>query len=121
MEASLLQAYSPRDPLREYWQGKITLRQLRVMVEWLPMSAPAYRAAAGHAWSDETLLQWDISSQLRVLNANLANAFRDKDAEPHQPEFIPAPGMNADGEDDALVDEEEQQEISSNLERLWGS
>lgn len=121
MEASLLQAYSPRDPLREYFQGRLSLRQLRLMIEWLPLDAPAYRAEAGHAWTDETLLQWDISSQLRALNTGLANLFREKGAEPATPEFLPAPGMGGGFEDGDVLDEAEQQEIRSNLERLWGS
>lgn len=120
MEASLLQAYAPRDPLREYFQGRLTLRQLRLMVEWLPLDAPAYRAAAGHAWTDETLLQWDISSQLRALNANLANLFREKGAPPVKPELLPAPGRDGDFEDGDVLDEVEQQEIRANLERIWG-
>lgn len=120
MEASLLQAYAPRDPLREYFQGRVSLRQLRVMIEHLPLNAPAYRAAAGHAWTDETLLMHDVSSQLRVLNASLANLFRGKEDPITEPEFLPAPGIdNGHGDDDA-IDEDEQQEIRSNLERLWG-
>ena len=90
------------------------------MIEWLPMSAPAYRAQAGHAWTDETLLQWDISSQLRALNTALANLFRSKDAQPIEPEFIPAPGITDVPEDDDPVDMDEQREIAENLTRLWG-
>ncbi|MGO2360017.1 MAG: hypothetical protein ACTH6N_02700 [Brachybacterium tyrofermentans] len=91
------------------------------MVEWLPLNAPAYRAAAGHAWTDETLLQWDISSQLRALNAALANLFREKGANPVTPDFLPAPGVDGGYEDGDVLDEVEQQEIRSNMERLWGS
>lgn len=91
------------------------------MIEHLPLDAPAYRAQAGHAWTDETLIQWDVSSQLRSLNANLANLFREKGAEAVQPEFLPAPGVVGDFEDGDVLNEVEQQEISSNLERLWGS
>ncbi|WP_010549679.1 hypothetical protein [Brachybacterium paraconglomeratum] len=120
MEASLLQAYAPRDPLREYFQGRVSLRQLRLMVEHLPLNAPAYRAAAGHGWTDETLLAWDASSQLRVLNAALANLFREKGAPPVQPDLLPAPGVDGGFSDGDVLDEVEQQEISANLERLWG-
>lgn len=91
------------------------------MIEWLPLDAPAYRAAAGHAWRDETLLQWDVSSQLRALNANLANMFRSKGTPAIKPEFLPAPGINDDFEDGDVLDETEQAEISENLERLWGT
>lgn len=121
MEASLLQAYAPRDPLREYFQGRVSLRQLRLMVEHLPLDAPAYRAGAGHAWRDETVIQWDISSQLRILNANLSNMFRAKGAPAAEPDLLPSPVSEGDFADGDVVDEAEQQEIRSNMERLWGA
>lgn len=115
-----MQAYAPRDPLAEYWRGELSLRQLRVMVEWLPVDSPAHRAENGHSWRDEHVLAWDIDSQLRVLNTALANLFREKGATPAQPEFIPSP-IHGERGDDEGVDEGEQLEIRSNMERLWGT
>lgn len=92
------------------------------MVEHLPLDAPAYRAERGHAWRDEHVLMHDISSQLRVLNTNLANLFREKGAPAIEPEFFPSPaaaeGRFSDGD---VVDEAETREIRSNMERLWGN
>lgn len=94
------------------------------MVEHLPLNAPAHRALNGHAWTDETMIQRDISSQLRILNAALQNMFRPKGQPAVEPEFLPAPGVDDDFADgDVLTEAEaiaEQAEIRSNMERLWG-
>lgn len=90
------------------------------MIEHLPLDAPAYRAARGHAWRDEHVLMHDVSSQLRVLNTTLANLFRDKGANTIQPEFLPSPAAG-DFTDGDVVDDAEDRQIRSNMERLWGT
>lgn len=90
------------------------------MIEWLPLDAPAYRAEKGHAWTDETVLQWDISSQLRVLNTALANLFRGTGEPARTPDLLPAPVTDGGFEDGDVASEAEQREIHTNLERLWG-
>lgn len=89
------------------------------MIEHLPLDSPAYRADRGHGWRDEHVLEHDISSQLRVLNASLANLFREKGASPIKPEFLPSPA-SGDFTDGDVVDQAEDHEIRSNMERLWG-
>ncbi|UYG15762.1 hypothetical protein BRM3_08900 [Brachybacterium huguangmaarense] len=62
-----------------------------------------------------------MSSQLRVLNTNLANLFREKGAPAIEPEFFPSPAAaGAKFSDGDVVDEAETREIRSNMERLWG-
>ena len=80
----MLQAYAPRDPLREASQGKISVRQLRVMVEHLPPGNPAARVL--DPWRDTEHLLHDISTQLRGLNVNFVSAMGG-----NAPEFVPYP------------------------------
>lgn len=67
IEASLLQAYAPRDPIAEFLHGRISARQLRVMIENLPPSSPWVREH--DPWTQTDYLLWHVESRLRDLVA----------------------------------------------------
>lgn len=92
MEASLLQVYAPRDPLGEFLREEITFRQLRVMVEGLPLdpSTPLGRVING-PWGDLERLAWDTANHLRGLEAMFYNAHKKKSAVPAEANPITPP------------------------------
>jgi len=60
-------------------QGRISVRQLRVMIENLPPDGPvAWCLRDGDTWGETEWLLYDVSTQLRVLNTRLANRYRAK-------------------------------------------
>ena len=83
MEASLLQAYAPRDPLQEVLRGEITLRKFRVMVEGIPHTAatPVGRIING-PWSDNERLLHSVASALISLDTNFYNVHREPGSAP---------------------------------------
>lgn len=89
-----MQVYSPRDPLGEYLQGKISFRQLRVMVENLPRdnSTPLGRAVNG-PWNEQSYMLQALVWEMRRLNANYYNANREKGTEAMEPEVPPVPPL----------------------------
>lgn len=64
-----MQTYPGRDPVGEYWQGHITLRQLRVMCDHLPPDSPVHRSARGHAWQETEYLLAEVADAVRTLAA----------------------------------------------------
>lgn len=92
--------YAPRDPITEYMNGLISLRQLRVMVEHLPAEAPWGRSKR-KGWTDEKWLLYDISAHLRVLTTLTRNIHRGKGEAPQQPQFLPSPAGRGDDVADA--------------------
>jgi hypothetical protein len=95
LDASLQQAYAPRDPIAQYIRGKITGRQLRVLANHLPPDSPLTRALNGNAWQEETWLLHDISTALRMLHANVANALGAKPRAVVKPLPTPLDGQTA--------------------------
>jgi len=90
MEAALCLAYAPRDPILEFFEGRITLRHLRVLIEGLPPDNAVTRAINGSHWVDSTWLLHDVSSQLRNLNASVHNIVQKP---PVKPQFLPTPEL----------------------------
>lgn len=68
--------YAPRDPIREYWQGRITLRKLRVMVEGLPPDGALARAASGSPWGATQYQLAEIADRLGRMETDFRNANR---------------------------------------------
>lgn len=85
-----MQAYPRRRPIRDFLRGRITLRELRVMIEHLPPDSPIHRTVHG-PWRDVEGLLWDISTQLRDLIALTYNVNRAKDAAPIEASHLPRP------------------------------
>lgn len=82
VEADLMHHYSPRDPVAEFWQGRITLRKLRVMVEGLPPSGALARAVAGHHWTQADYHRADELDLLARLVTDFANVNRTEQTPP---------------------------------------
>lgn len=120
IEASLLQAYAPRDPVREYLTAKVTARQLRVMIEHLPPDAPWHRARYadahdGATWvPPEVLMLWHVESRLRDLAVQQANLWRKEGTEPAKAEYMRQPGARDDEPDREVLDMERAE-----LSALW--
>lgn len=115
MEASLLQAYSPRDPLAEYLRGEITLRKLRVMVEAIPIDAstPVGRKIVG-PWDALTHLTWAGASAMRNLSASYHNVHKREGVEPVTPEPLPTPPLTEYqlAEQDAATKKQREEEAA---------
>lgn len=96
MEASLLQIYSPRDPLQEVLRGEISLRKFRVMVEGVPLTAttPVGRAING-PWSDQHRLLHVIGSAMISLDTNFYNVHRERNATPAETKPLWRPELTA--------------------------
>jgi hypothetical protein len=82
-----------------YFQGRCSLRQLRVLVEHLPPDSALHRAARGHAWGDDTYILAEAADALRSLVA-LTAAVNSKNGKYKPPQPLPRPGEDADQERD---------------------
>ncbi|WP_078854524.1 hypothetical protein [Streptomyces sp. NRRL F-5135] len=71
--------YGPGGPLTAFWQGRISLRWLRVMVEGLPPDGAAARAQAGHHWTQRDWAAADHTDLLQQILTVLINANRGED------------------------------------------
>lgn len=92
VEADLMHhypGYGDGGPLAAFWQGRITLRLLRVMVEHLPPTSATARARAGHEWSHLDYAAADTVDLLALLVTQFGNAHRDPKK---QPAPLPEPG-----------------------------
>ncbi|XBH21614.1 hypothetical protein V5R04_15620 [Jonesiaceae bacterium BS-20] len=94
MEASLMQVYAPRDPLREYLRGKITLRKLRVMIEGIPLTpaTPIGRVVNG-PWGDQERLFHAIASEMRLQRISFYNVHRAEGSQMESFTEFPVPDL----------------------------
>ncbi|OUD02572.1 hypothetical protein [Streptomyces swartbergensis] len=69
--------YGPGGPLAAFWQRRISLRLLRVMVEHLPPSGATARAYNSHAWQPLDFAAADTRDLLNLLLTAFVNAHRD--------------------------------------------
>lgn len=85
--------YAPRDPVAEFWQGRITLRKLRVMVEGLPPDGALARAASRSPWTRADYLLANLVDEQARMGTDFRNANRSEKspAEPY-PEPVWRPG-----------------------------
>lgn len=92
MEASLLQLYAPRDPLREVLTGEITIRQFRVMCEGVPRTpdSPVGRVING-PWGDLERLIHMGDALLQQILAVSYNSKKKAGVEAFTPKRIPTP------------------------------
>lgn len=91
-----MQAYSPRDPLGEYFREEITLRQLRVMIEHLPPDSAVHRAARGHAWLEREYLLAETADAVRTLIAITVAVNSKRPKSVKMPDPLPRPVDEAD-------------------------
>lgn len=78
------------NPVMDALRGKISVRQLRVMVEHLPPNNAAARLLNGR-WGDLERLIHDCSSQLRLFNTNYYNVNREKGKRAIEADLLPTP------------------------------
>lgn len=71
LEAALCAAYAPRDPIREFWQRKISLRALHALIIHMPLDNVFYRALAGDGWSESEWLLHDLGDMLRDIQLTI--------------------------------------------------
>lgn len=79
LEARLCKAYAPRDPIREFWQGKLTLRGLNALIGGLS------------AWSDREWLLWNVESRLRDRILQAHNAIDEHPISQDDISYLPNP------------------------------
>lgn len=114
----MLQHYPGQgNPVIKALQGKISPRELRVMLEHLPPGNPLSREFNG-PWDNETVLLHAVANGLMRLNANYYNVHRQKGDKPESPDYIENP--NDDYRDDTTPEasEAEQQQIKAEQEHL---
>ncbi len=84
------------NPLLDALEGRISTRQLRVMIEHLPPGNNAVSRQINGRWSDLETLLWHIDSDLRFIHTSFKNANRAKGVQAlGDPELIPIPGENS--------------------------
>lgn len=65
--------YSPRDPIAEYWQGRLGLRALHALIVHMPPGNVFYRAVSGDGWTEGEWLTHDVGEMLRELQLTIVN------------------------------------------------
>lgn len=76
--------YAPRDPVAEFWQGRITLRKLRVMVEGLPPDGALARAVSKSPWNATQYQLAELLDRVGRMETDFRNANRAENT-PQQP------------------------------------
>jgi hypothetical protein len=105
------------------FRGDLTFRGLRVLIDGLPADSAFVRAFQGTSWRDSEWILHDVSSQLRVLNASLANTFRKEGATPIEPTFLPTPNSGksvAEDRTDAFY-AQQRTEMDAVADRLFAN
>lgn len=64
--------YAPRDPIAEFWQGRLSLRALHALIVHMPPDNVFYRAL-GDGWTEGERLTHDVGDMLRDLQITLVN------------------------------------------------
>lgn len=98
-DAAMQATYAPRDPIAQYLRGRISTRQLRVLVEGLPPDSAFHRAVRENDWNDNEWIARDTNSVLRVLLYTVESALSEK--RPPKPEFLPSPIAGGTVQDEA--------------------
>lgn len=87
----MLATYPGRgNPVMDALHGKISIRQLRVMVEHLPPDNAAARDERG-PWGDLERIAHDSNSQIRFLRAEVYNIVRGDKPPITEPELLSTP------------------------------
>lgn len=86
--------YYRTDAIAEVWQGKRSLRSLRVMVQGLPPESATGRAVRGSYWLDSEYILADISDTLRVLLHGYQQVHSKENSTIPEPTFTRRPGYD---------------------------
>lgn len=76
--------------------GRVTLRQLRVLIEHLPPSSAMHRQARGHTWTDDTYLLAVIADAVRDHATVTVAANSKHPRQVKRPEPMPRPTDHAE-------------------------
>lgn len=63
--------YAPRDPIKEFWQKRLSLRALHALIVHMPPDNVFYRALAGDGWSESEWLLHDLGDMLRDIQKTI--------------------------------------------------
>ena len=63
--------YAPRDPIKEFWQKRLSLRALHALIVHMPPDNAFYRALAGDGWSESEWLLHDLGDMLRDIQKTI--------------------------------------------------
>jgi hypothetical protein len=120
-DAALQGQYAPRDPIAEFLTGRISGRQLRVLVEGLPPTSALHRALNGHHWTDSDFIAHSTNSVERVLLHTLQDFLSEKKVP--KPQFLPTPleGRTVQDEAEAEYVEQLEAEMDELQERLFAN
>lgn len=92
VESALMRQHGlRRSPVIDALRGRITVRQLRVMVENLAPDPAIQSALAGSTWGDQPWMLHDLTTQLRALVAITFNINRPRGTAPLTLEPLPHP------------------------------
>ncbi len=86
--------YAPRNPICEFWRGDLTLRQLRVLVAYLPAGGAYQFAVHDHTWSDREFLLAQLVDDVRRIPVAV---FRAAGGNAREPKPIERPGQDTPG------------------------
>jgi hypothetical protein len=92
-----------------------------VLVEGLPPDSHYARSRRGNNWADLEYLLHDVSSNLRLLNANYKAAHTEKGKHVEQPKFLPLPDAQ-ESVADAVEQEKhaaERVEMDATMSRIF--
>jgi len=103
-----MQAYGG-DPLEDYFQGRITLRKLRVMIQGLPPDSPLGRAHNGSYWLDAEYLLRDTAMSFRTFLAMFWKA--NFQGNPPKVDVIPVPSTGESVQSRAEAEYEAQHRV----------
>ncbi|MCS6565594.1 hypothetical protein NYS48_09740 [Curtobacterium flaccumfaciens pv. flaccumfaciens] len=107
-DAALQATYGGRDVLREFLRGRISVWQLRGLVEALPPDSAFHRAVRENDWADGDWISRDTNSVLRAQLA-LIEAFLAGEKRPKKPDYLPSPLDGRDVRDAAEQELDERQ------------
>lgn len=116
MEAALIHHYAGRDPIGEYWNGEISLRDLRVLVEGLPQDSAVHRKMLGHNWTSDW--QWLAAEQSDALNALVTMFYNANRAENKPALDSPKPWPRPGAEDQRALNELRERQAHDRLHNL---
>lgn len=118
VDASLQYACGGRDPIAECIRGEISLRQLGVLIEYLPYDSPAVIANRGNNWGVTDWLLREVANEQRITNAAIYNLTREKGKPALEPEMIPAPEENESIEEslESMKEREQQARVKAEMD-----
>lgn len=98
-DAALQATYAPRDPVGEFLTGRITVRQLRVLLEGLPPDSAFHRSYRDNDWQDSDWIARDTNSNIRLLLWTVQSAL-SKGSVP-RPDLLPSPAVEMSEQEEA--------------------